>query len=104
MGDVLWNLEFALQLRENANSLSHSTRGRTSNFNEISLLDDNITLHMNNLSLGSEHEVSQELDDRNLTVIFLELVNLKGRQRRKIWNVKIPVKFFYDTPAKSMID
>ncbi|OWM82052.1 receptor-like protein kinase ANXUR1 [Punica granatum] len=79
MGDVLWNLEFALQLQENVDGSSHSTRERTSDFDEISLKDNNVRLHISNLSLGSEHEMNQGLEDGNSTEIFSQIVNPKGR-------------------------
>ncbi|XP_030473141.1 receptor-like protein kinase ANXUR1 [Syzygium oleosum] len=73
MGDVLWNLEFALQLQENADGSSHSSHRAGSNVSE----EVAPRLDLNSLSIGSEHELSQDSDDMN--AIFSQIVNPKGR-------------------------
>ncbi|KAJ1413875.1 Serine-threonine/tyrosine-protein kinase, catalytic domain [Sesbania bispinosa] len=78
MNDLLWNLEFALNLQENVDGSTHSSRVEESEFEEISLRDKDIAAHYKNLSLGSEHELSQDSSE-NPTAIFSQLVNPTGR-------------------------
>ncbi|GMY34499.1 receptor-like protein kinase anxur2 [Fagus crenata] len=72
MGDVLWNLEFALQLQENDANSSHSSRPEESSTSD-SLNNHNMAMHRNNLSIGSENEESDE------SAIFSQIVNPTGR-------------------------
>ena len=84
MNDLLWNLEFALNLQENKDS--GSTRSATSKideseFEEINLGGNNdMAQHYKNLSLGSEHDLSQHSNStENPTEIFSQLISPKGR-------------------------
>uniref|UniRef100_A0A2N9HTA9 non-specific serine/threonine protein kinase n=1 Tax=Fagus sylvatica TaxID=28930 RepID=A0A2N9HTA9_FAGSY len=74
MGDVLWNLEFALQLQENDANSSHSSRPEESSTSD-SLNNHNMAMHRNNLSTGSENEAS----DTDTSPIFSQIVEPKGR-------------------------
>ena len=79
MNDLLWNLEFALSLQEHPDGSAHSSRVDDSKFEEISLKDNNdIASHYKNLSLGSEHELSQDSSEKS-TAIFSQFVNPTGR-------------------------
>lgn len=78
MGDVLWNLEFVLQLQENENAEGAATQVSGSAEPDICEEFPNRgapPLHWSNLSLGSENELSQD-DDVD---IFSQIVNPKGR-------------------------
>ncbi|XVF06342.1 hypothetical protein REPUB_Repub06bG0039600 [Reevesia pubescens] len=80
MGDVLWNLEFALQLQETADgskTCSSSTSDQVSVHSADSSLRSQREGHLGNLSLGSEHELNEEVN--NESAIFSQLVNPKGR-------------------------
>ncbi|XP_022142954.1 receptor-like protein kinase ANXUR1, partial [Momordica charantia] len=76
MGDVLWNLEFALQLQESADGggSSHSSRMHEDDIQR----NQDMSAHYNNLSLGSEQELIQS-SEQNSTAIFSQLVHPKGR-------------------------
>lgn len=75
MGDVLWNLEFALQLQESADGgSSHNSRIHE----EDSQRNQDMAAHYNNLSLGSEQELLQS-NEQNSTAIFSQLVHPTGR-------------------------
>ncbi|KAE9616104.1 hypothetical protein Lal_00017159 [Lupinus albus] len=83
MNDLLWNLEFALNLQENPDG---STRSATrvvdeSEFEDISLANNDMANHYKNLSLGSEHELSSSQEDSsdNSTAVFSQLLNPSGR-------------------------
>ncbi|KAF2287699.1 hypothetical protein GH714_002373 [Hevea brasiliensis] len=63
MGDVLWSLEFALQLQENSEGSRHSTQVESSDISgEI---------------LGNNHETNLDSDETG--EIFSQIVNPKGR-------------------------
>ena len=80
MNDLLWNLEFALNLQENpdGSSASHSSHLDESEFEEVNLRDKEMAAHYRNLSLGSEHEHSQDSSE-NSAAIFSQIVSPKGR-------------------------
>lgn len=81
MNDLLWNLEFALNLQENKDGSTHSSaRVDESEFEEINLEDNNMANHYKNLSLGSEYDLSQDsVSGNSPTEIFSQLVNSEGR-------------------------
>ena len=84
MNDLLWNLEFALNLQENKDgdsTYSKTTRTDKNEFEEINLGGDNdMAQHYKNLSLGSEFDLNQHSDStENPTEIFPHLVSSKGR-------------------------
>jgi serine/threonine protein kinase len=83
MNDLLWNLEFALNLQENDGTSSsthnNSTHFDESEFEEVSLAhNNNMAAHYKNLSLGSEHDLSHDTTE-NSSDIFSQIVNPKGR-------------------------
>lgn len=84
LNDILWNLEFALQLQENMEGGSgHSSRRGGSSSDEGSLRDhQNMAMHYSKLSLGSESELGNEdsnNEQSNTTAVFSQIVNPKGR-------------------------
>lgn len=81
LNDILWNLEFALQLQENMEGSSHSSRRGESNSDEGSLRNQNMAMHYSKLSLGSESDLGTEdaNNEQTTTAVFSQIVNPKGR-------------------------
>ncbi|KAF8387645.1 hypothetical protein HHK36_026299 [Tetracentron sinense] len=79
MGDVLWNLEFALQLQENPDGAKLVTEGRLNNNSQDFTHDHDMGMHGINLSIGGESAVSEESDGLNTSAVFSQLINPKGR-------------------------
>ncbi|CAJ1961096.1 unnamed protein product [Sphenostylis stenocarpa] len=80
MNDLLWNLEFALNLQENVNGEGGSTQSaqaEKSEFEDISLEND-IARHYRNLSLGSDIDINDNSTE-NQDAIFSQIVSPKGR-------------------------
>ncbi|XP_043708850.1 receptor-like protein kinase ANXUR1 [Telopea speciosissima] len=77
MGDVLWNLEFALQLQENPDGVKMEDidvmRTHTSSHSDGH--EANMGIHGSNLSIGGDSEENEE----SSSVIFSQLVHPKGR-------------------------
>lgn len=82
MNDLLWNLEFALNLQEKhdgSSSKQHSPHAdHESEFEEVTLPHNHMAAHYKNLSLGTEHDLSHDSSE-NSTAIFSQIVNPKGR-------------------------
>ncbi|KAK6937260.1 Malectin-like domain, partial [Dillenia turbinata] len=73
MGDVLWNLEFALQLQENSGNV---TTGAPESDNSSS--EEPTRLIQPTLSLGSDIDFNEKPED-NPVEIFSQIINQKGR-------------------------
>ncbi|PRQ41794.1 putative protein kinase RLK-Pelle-CrRLK1L-1 family [Rosa chinensis] len=91
LNDILWNLEFALQLQEGTDSGSTGLASRTrSDSDDASLRNQHMmAIHYSNLSLGSESEIGEEQPPPssnnneaapdNDSAIFSQIVNPTGR-------------------------
>ncbi|KAK7258687.1 hypothetical protein RIF29_24269 [Crotalaria pallida] len=82
MNDLLWNLEFALNLQENPDGSTRSAARAKNEFEDISLGHNDMSNHYKNLSLGSEHEgfgPIQEDSSENSSAVFSQFVNPSGR-------------------------
>ncbi|RDX92489.1 Receptor-like protein kinase ANXUR1, partial [Mucuna pruriens] len=84
MNDLLWNLEFALNLQNNVEGGStHSACVEESEFEDVSLGNSDMTKQYKNPSLGSEHDLSNDSSE-NQTEIFSQL----GKQLRSFMEFK----------------
>ncbi|XP_010242732.1 PREDICTED: receptor-like protein kinase ANXUR1 [Nelumbo nucifera] len=74
MGDVLWNLEFALQLQENPDGV----KPEKDEEKELQLgsHETNISIYQATLGLGDESDVSKQQSE---SMVFSQLINPKGR-------------------------
>ncbi|KAH7543267.1 hypothetical protein FEM48_Zijuj02G0166300 [Ziziphus jujuba var. spinosa] len=79
LNDILWNLEFALQLQDNMEGSSHSSRRSESNHDESGSRNQNAASHYSNQSHGSASEVHGDTEEMNTEEIFSQIVNPKGR-------------------------
>ncbi len=70
MGDVLWNLEFALQLHENPSGGSGIAQEKA---------HDAYAIHKAMLKIEEESATSEDVDDLNTNAVFSQLVNPSGR-------------------------
>ncbi|XP_047154826.1 receptor-like protein kinase ANXUR2 [Vigna umbellata] len=77
MNDLLWNLEFALNLEKNTDGSTAPGRDE-GEFSEVSL-EDNRAAHYKNLSLESEKGLSQDSGNGSSAVIFSQIANPTGR-------------------------
>ncbi|KAJ4722014.1 Receptor-like protein kinase [Melia azedarach] len=73
MGDLLWNLEFALQLQDNPEDDKLVSNGLANKAN------DNYGAQTALLSIIKESELGEENDASNSTDVFSQMVNPRGR-------------------------
>ncbi|KAK6941109.1 Malectin-like domain [Dillenia turbinata] len=78
MGDVLWNLEFALQLQENSGNVTAGAPESDNSGSEEEPHRINPAVHMSTLSLGSDFDLNEKPEDDSVA-IFSQIVDQKGR-------------------------
>lgn len=89
LNDILWNLEFALQLQEGTDGGSSRSGSRTrSESDDASLRNQHMmAIHYSNLSLGSDSEIGEEQPPSssnneapdNDSAVFSQIINPTGR-------------------------